>query len=474
MLDSSLEKAITYWLSTITAAKHADPDEVPDKVPDSDPRPRKRQRVACDASEGPKAKSQILSTRTDAVGTDSITQFLPSPDSSPAPTATPNYRALPDMERPPRTPSPHKRLYGAADGPQPTVALEEETPRAVAVAMDSFDLSSQLSFETASSATHSTASAASRSSSPNKRLRNAEILWSGFTTDKFLSSTPRPQSLVALHDELNSIRLGLRVIPCQFQSAGSSIPPHAFFDPAADPTTVTDWRIPSLNWVSRTVEEATRCELSRDAESDWNHAVHARVLNWVCAPEDAPRGLVAVKHCTTAQILKEFRPKGAPTHMVDYCLVIDPTREVAACQRINTICRSRPGASINHTDMGSLATHPIAVSIETKRPGEEWSKAMLQLGTWHAAQLRSLENLGHCPTTSAMEFLPALIVQGHDWYFVATVPRSDAPPTVFTRVRIGSTEDHFGVYQLVLALQHVSRWAEQVFWPAMRSEILDC
>ncbi|KAK1974998.1 hypothetical protein LZ30DRAFT_376743 [Colletotrichum cereale] len=338
---------------------------------------------------------------------------------------------------------------------------------------------------TASSASRSSASAASRSSSPNKRLKNAGILWSGFTIDKFLSPTPRPQSLVALHDELNGIRLACHVLPCRLQpelehltipKPGASIPSHAFFDAATGsaPTPPTEWRIPLLGWVSRTVDEAARCDLSRDAESDWNHAVHARVLNWVCAPEDAPRGLIAVKHCTTAQIVNEFRPKGAPSHMVDYCLVIDPTKDAAAWERVNSICRSRPGASINHTDMGSLASHPIAVSIETKRPGEEWSKAMLQLGTWHAAQLRSFVKLGHSPTTSAIQFLPALIVQGHDWYFVATVPQPSGQPVVFTRVRIGGTEDHFDVYKLVVALQHITRWAEQVFWPAFRSELLQC
>ncbi|GJC89376.1 hypothetical protein ColLi_12214 [Colletotrichum liriopes] len=483
MFDGGEQReTIISWLSTITAV-HSDLDQ----IPCSDARPRKRLRVACSDVEKP-CVNDGLAPRAAADSTNSAIRLLPSPDPSPSPPATPNHRLQlphpppPGMAAPPRTPSPHKRNHGASDGPEPVI-LDDETPRAVAVALDSVDLSSQASFETTSSASRSSASAASGSSSPNKRLRNAEILWSGFTTDKFLSPTPQPPSLVALCDELNWIRLGYRVLPRRFQSGlqhitvpnkGSSIPPHAFFDPPAGSTPPTEWRIPSLGWVNRTVDEAVRCELSRDAESDWNHAVHARILNWVCAPEDAPRGLVAVRHCTTAQIMKDFRPKGAPTHMVDYCLVVDPTQDAAAREQINSICRSRPGASINHTDMGSLASHPIAVSIETKRPGEEWSKAMLQLGTWHAAQLRSLGKLGHSPTTSAIEFLPALIVQGHDWYFVATVPRPGGQPVVYSRVRVGSTEDHFGVYQLVVALQHLVRWAEQVFWPAMRSEILQC
>ncbi|WQF87655.1 Putative PD-(D/E)XK nuclease [Colletotrichum destructivum] len=83
--------------------------------------------------------------------------------------------------------------------------------------------------------------------------------------------------------------------------------------------------------------------------------------------------------------------------------------------------------------------------------------AEAQLVTWHVAQWRLLDRLASragpdAPTLPA--FLPGIIVQGHDWSFVASTRRDDRV-TLWTSQHIGSTAKATGVYQIVCALQYL-------------------
>ncbi|KAI6523612.1 hypothetical protein MCOR16_007174 [Pyricularia oryzae] len=153
-------------------------------------------------------------------------------------------------------------------------------------------------------------------------------------------------------------------------------------------------------------------------------------------------------------------------------------------QTIEILRRRTPGTSINHTDFGPLNKWPIALSVETKRPGESGEKAELQVGVWQAAQWRLLEwqrqeqkhklqipqhsrqslaamdvedetvegaavvgvmdpntagittpsQTSIPPTTPDLVFLPALIIVGHDWKFAATTREDcDGGRTVLSR-----------------------------------------
>ncbi|KAH7141637.1 hypothetical protein EDB81DRAFT_760496 [Dactylonectria macrodidyma] len=90
----------------------------------------------------------------------------------------------------------------------------------------------------------------------------------------------------------------------------------------------------------------------------------------------------------------------------------------------------------SHTDFYPLRNRLIALSIETKKPGESWEKAKLQLGIWESASWAFLRHLfSKCqgqvfrvesatehqdnapaplPSLPGLpEFLPGIIVQGH-------------------------------------------------------------
>jgi hypothetical protein len=47
----------------------------------------------------------------------------------------------------------------------------------------------------------------------------------------------------------------------------------------------------------------------------------------------------------------------------------------------------------NHTNLAPLSDHPIAVGIETKKTGEGWKNAKLQMEVWMAAHWQFLQQL---------------------------------------------------------------------------------
>lgn len=156
--------------------------------------------------------------------------------------------------------------------------------------------------------------------------------------------------------------------------------------------------------------------------------------------------------------------------MVDFCIMARPDADSPEQHAIQALCRKRPGLTINHTDWGDLCKNPIAISVETKRQGEHWDKAVLQMGTWHSSQWRSL-SWGRRQTPSSLEFLPGIIIQGHDWLFVATTMEPNGA-VLYSSVRIGDTETEFGIYKLLVALQCLEQWVENTYWPLFKSDIL--
>lgn len=160
---------------------------------------------------------------------------------------------------------------------------------------------------------------------------------------------------------------------------------------------------------------------------------------------------------------------------VDYCLIVngaetfarpavDVTDETTStpAKTIEQLRRKSPGISINHTDFDPLRKWPIAVSVVTKRPGESHEQAELQIGVWQAAHWKMLEwqqqgprrrqqqaeegghgngegeagettpplgRIAHFSTAAVasalLVFLPAIIVVGHNWKFVATTREGD-------------------------------------------------
>lgn len=133
----------------------------------------------------------------------------------------------------------------------------------------------------------------------------------------------------------------------------------------------------------------------------------------------------------------------------------------------------RPGDSINHTDWGNLVQDPIVVSIETKSQSGDGVKATFQMAMWQASQWRSLRHLDPDAWKGELAFLPGILVQGHEWWFVASIPgESGKPSTYFDKLPIGTTSSPFGICKILATLEYLRSWAEERFWPAYRVYLL--
>jgi len=138
---------------------------------------------------------------------------------------------------------------------------------------------------------------------------------------------------------------------------------------------------------------------------------------------------------------------------------------------VDTARKRLPEASINHTDFAPLRRRPIALSIESKTTGHQLLEAEVQVGVWLAAQWRMLESLSQDRTAAMPPFLPAIIIQGHDWHFVSTT-RSGECTTLWAKQTFGSSETVLGIYQVVCVLRYLGQWAAQHYWPSFRQCIL--
>jgi hypothetical protein len=127
------------------------------------------------------------------------------------------------------------------------------------------------------------------------------------------------------------------------------------------------------------------------------------------------------------------------------------------------------------------------LSIETKTTGESWHEAKHQMSTWLAAHWNRLDSLldgssdgGKLPEqtpASDPTFLPAIIVQGHDWMFLAAtrgqvLADGGRETVLWTKVPFGSTYGIQGICQIIMVLQRLSLWSTDAFWPWFSDAIL--
>jgi hypothetical protein len=181
-------------------------------------------------------------------------------------------------------------------------------------------------------------------------------------------------------------------------------------------------------FVKSIATDAAACDELMEHESEWSDKVHSPLLRWICEQQDASQPVHVASRCsTTSSIHEHFAPTKKSSNMVDYCLIFKYANDSPLFRRIEMACAERPGETINHSVAGGLCRFPIGLSVEVKSPSADIIQAYNQMGTWHAAQWRSLcyERGGPWPSP-AISFLPGLIIQGHIWYFVATVPPAAA------------------------------------------------
>lgn len=224
---------------------------------------------------------------------------------------------------------------------------------------------------------------------------------------------------------------------------------------------------------------------------------------------------------------------GAPgtSKKVDFVIHVNPNNETPpkhpspAAAAIERLVHQLPGRVFNFTDFEPVQDRPIALSIETKKPTEGFDVAKLQLGVWQAAHwsfLKALVGLQqsyhdsknapaqteenqsgltqeptgvqvqhipirdnqptfpsqntvqrNAPRFELPDFLPGVIINGHNWWFTATT--FDGSRTSFwEKVPLGSTDSTKEIYKLVCNLQILRQWIDHTYWPWLREVILHC
>ncbi|OAR02970.1 hypothetical protein LLEC1_07107 [Akanthomyces lecanii] len=325
-----------------------------------------------------------------------------------------------------------------------------------------------------------------RSSSPRKQRRMLQMNPQGLELQNMndFADRPRPPALRTLLRDIKAFAYGRGVVERAAQAGLAK---------AAEDDELFDWaledsgahlsdhaglvgRTPGVREVRFLMQAAFECDKKLHPECNWNLDVHREILKMAYRPDDPwTKTLVNAMGSTTASIIPDY---GIPmlSKKVDFCIYVDPknnpslssTRFEAAYAYTQSLM---PQGILNFTDFAPLDGRFIAVSIETKKPSENFEAAQLQLGVWDRAHWQFLQRLASLlPGADVPKFLPGIIVQGHYWFLVVTT--LDGGKTTFWHsLVLGSTADPLGVYQIVRTLEYLGDWARDVHWPWLRAVI---
>ncbi|KPM43211.1 hypothetical protein AK830_g3352 [Neonectria ditissima] len=344
--------------------------------------------------------------------------------------------------------------------------------------------------------TRSSKSGLSGASSPRKHLAAMALSDSGVQFRKMTDPSLLPPTLAATRAKLVQYTRGRGIFGTSVKDsllAGSLLHPDLQVlqsDPEFYLSSSRDdlGSTPSPEDVLYLFECDGECSRLDCSEFAWNNEVHFPLLSLALRPRiigSVFKRLIKVATCSTASIIQEYRTLHAPQKKIDFCVYIDAQYDPDSTETASyiDIVRTRlPFISINPTDDLSLLCHPIAIPIETKRPGEGLDTANLQLSTWlssHFVFLQRLVDLGSLlppdgeqpvPSLDDIEFLPGLIVQGSSWKFIAAT-REGSRTVIWFGSTIGSTDDVFGIFQIVTALQMLRMWVNTTYWPWLRRVI---
>ncbi|KAG8413995.1 hypothetical protein J3458_011650 [Metarhizium acridum] len=264
--------------------------------------------------------------------------------------------------------------------------------------------------------------------------------------------------------------------------------------------------------VERIAKKARRCFERDHDESPWNAEVHQDLFETtIRGPKFAQVGqpqLVDFSICTSARLIKEYLLSPAPDQRIDFCFYIDAAADGDYARKVDAIRQELPEKSINQTSYGPHLPYPIFSVTETKRPGNYFDDAMLQLAVFQAAQLKLLRSLlrkafhrhvqpDQPPTIQNHPFLdPAsqyvndslaqlgalhnILIQGHQWHYTAISPElQDAfggpsqKAILWLPELIANTNTELGIHQVSAFIQYMKDELAVQYWVWFKKYILD-
>ncbi|EXK79016.1 hypothetical protein FOQG_16333 [Fusarium oxysporum f. sp. raphani 54005] len=240
---------------------------------------------------------------------------------------------------------------------------------------------------------------------------------------------------------------------------------------------------------------AKTCFKENEDESVWNVEVHQRLLEKVLRRSGSNR-LLDFRICTTAGIIREYLPSTTSDRKIDFCFCIDTAKDATYASKAIALRQSLPGSSLNHSNKVALQSRLLPVSIETKRASIDFEGAILQISVWQAAHWKMLRYVLAQPWPTSrsglsqqdyvnkalaeLGALPGILIQGHQWYYVASSPdlkndegNNTARTSLWLQKPIGSTDNALIIHQIAAFLEFPRRWSLETYWPWFKGHFFD-
>lgn len=374
-------------------------------------------------------------------------------------------------------------------GVMPGVGEEEDTPRAPSAA--ALTSSATIPFvdrpvftpsrprtddnpsSVHSSSTADTSRKRKRSSSPIKKMATLQYAEYGVEQRLIGRWKDMPEPLQPLVRAMKNTGMGRGIIPTEHAEA---LLPLIAEDPEDD-RLASDTRdllgsCPSLPFVKHTLRHISQNIALARSEAAWNCNVHAPLLDqaWMYSKHGSR---VRWENISTASIepatllptltfTELFASKKA-----DFAITLELDTDT-----VRRLVRSGV-TSLGQSYYEPVRYSPIAVSIETKTPGESGDSAQLQLNTWALAQVAKLKELLNKVGNSEMDIpaLPLVVVQGNEWKFFY-LENGEKKAQLWSHITVGDTGSVRGIYQVATALQQLLEWSETVYRPWFDTSIL--
>ncbi|KAK4962222.1 hypothetical protein LTR66_012763, partial [Elasticomyces elasticus] len=147
----------------------------------------------------------------------------------------------------------------------------------------------------------------------------------------------------------------------------------------------------------------------------------------------------------------------------------------------DSVAIASPSQTISQTTDPFTKRVALFSGVEVKQSNGGKMEALAQLAIWLASGLEKLLQLSNPQGKDArhLSLLPTLgwTVVGHDWHlYIAFRGSFDGQERIYLDGPIesvaASTRSYYGVFKLIDLVHRASLYAEEVYWPWMRDEIL--
>ncbi|KAI5852049.1 hypothetical protein GGS23DRAFT_591388 [Durotheca rogersii] len=412
---------------------------------------------------------------------------------------TDDFRSSAGMASPPRSLSPSKRQRvsctdnDAAATPRPTkipcTSIHDDVSDIVSLSI------SQISGQSGQSAKRSGQSGRSSPVKKEAAMRQAsELPLRRKPLDELLEAEPQFPDLVQFIKRLADLKdkegILPRVLEQHIRSRATLSDPIRDWmfspRPEEEPPEYQHHNLYVYERVRRICKASQQCNDAAHPihEVEWNDKVHAALLELALdtAAISNPTRLLVYHNITNVRLAKEFQDRDLllKENRVDYGIFLAPDSDSELGQRI-AMHQRRQRDSANALESHSQpqpqlhALHayepdrPLAISIETKRNRGNDGQAPSQLANWARAHFRAIsETLRACRDSdhvgeSSGLVHPLIELDGTAWHISFAI-REGRHVTVYSSVRLGSTETVTDCYALLRCLEQVAWWCANPHW----------